>query len=319
MPNQNTAWLLFIVSQPGPSGTPRIRLWRLLKSLGAAVLRDGVYLLPRRDDLEAALAEQVGVIREQGGTAYLLNVAELLPDEVQAFCALFDRSADYLPLLEAISRLQAELPKLAEPPARRLLRQRQRELEALRAIDYFPGASLNQVEAALTTVEAVLNRQFSPDEPQAADSAIERRARADFRGRVWATRAHLWIDRVASAWLIRRFVDRDARFLWLVRPEHCPPQALGFDFDGATFTHLGERVTFEVLLDSFDLAGDPALARLGTMVHYLDVGGVPVAEAAGFEAILTGVREASQSDDALLAAMTPVLDALYAAFRQEVT
>jgi hypothetical protein len=126
----------------------------------------------------------------------------------------------------------------------------------------------------------------------------------------------VWVDRVASAWLIQRFIDPEARFLWLTTPQDCPADAIGFDFDGAEFTHTDQRVTFEVFVASFDLGTDPALARLGVLVHTLDVGGVPVPEAAGFEAILTGVRASGTDDDQVLAAMMPVLDALYTAFSQ---
>jgi hypothetical protein len=93
-----------------------------------------------------------------------------------------------------------------------------------------------------------------------------------------------------------------------------PNDALGFDFDGAAFTHVGERVTFEVLLASFVLEEDPGLAQLGRLVHYLDVGGAPIAEAAGFEAVLAGLRESAPNDDALLDAVAPVLDALHHRF-----
>ena len=137
------------------------------------------------------------------------------------------------------------------------------------------------------------------------------------RGGTWVTRKGLHIDRIGCAWLIRRFIDPSARFLWLATPQDCPAEAIGFDFDGAAFTHTGHRVTFEVFVASFGLETAPALARLGMLVHALDVGGVPVSEAAGFEAILTGVRASSADDDQVLAAMLPILDALYTAFRQE--
>jgi hypothetical protein len=117
--------------------------------------------------------------------------------------------------------------------------------------------------------------------------------------------------------LIRRFIDPEARFVWLRAPQDWPDDAIGVDFDGAMFTHTGHRVTFEVLLASFDLATDPALTRLGVLVHALDVGGVPVPEAAGFEAILTGAQASCADDHQVLTAMTPVLDALYTAFGQE--
>ena len=126
----------------------------------------------------------------------------------------------------------------------------------------------------------------------------------------------LWIDRLASAWLIRRFIDRSARFVWLERPRDCPPRAVGFDFDGAEFTHLGNRVTFEVLTESFALAADPALGRIGAIVHYLDVGGIPVAEADGVRTILQGARNRLSDDDKLFAEAQKIFDSLYAAFTE---
>jgi hypothetical protein len=154
-------------------------------------------------------------------------------------------------------------------------------------------------------------------EPRAGTGEIRRLATADFRGRTWATRKHLWVDRMASAWLIKRFIDRKAKFLWLDSPKKCPKTALGFDFDGAAFTHVGSRVTFEVLAASFELDEDPALAKIGAIVHCLDVGGVPVPEAAGIEAVLAGLRAATPDDDKLLADAGRIFDGLYHAYAKE--
>ena len=139
---------------------------------------------------------------------------------------------------------------------------------------------------------------------------------ADFQGRSWATRQHLWADRVASAWLIQRFIDKRARFVWLKDTAKCPKQALGFDFDNATFTHIGDKVTFEVLLTSFKLQTDSALLQIAAMIHYLDIGGVAISEADGFAAILTGARARCRDDHALLKTMTTVLDDMYHSFSQ---
>jgi hypothetical protein len=102
----------------------------------------------------------------------------------------------------------------------------------------------------------------------------------------------------------------------LKKPKDCPKTALGFDFDGAEFTHIGARVTFEVLAASFGLDNDRAIARLGALVHYLDVGGIPVPEAAGFAAIMAGARAQQANDDKLLQSMRAVLDALYTSYSQ---
>ena len=316
MADKKNAWLVFIMSQPGKSTTPRIRLWRLLKGLGAAVLRDGVYLVPQRESLRQALEEQVQTVQRSGGAASLLAV-EPVTDTDSQFRALFDRSEDYAALLAAIDQWRPRMSEGTETQARRQLQQWRREHEAIVAIDYFPGPAQTQSAQALAEAEAAINRHFSPDEPRPLHTGIRRLERTAYRGKCWATRQRVWVDRVASAWLIRRFIDPEARFVWLRVPQDCPADAIGFDFDGAMFTHTENRVTFEVLLASFDLATDPALTRLGVLVHALDVGGVPVPEAAGFEAILTGTRASYADDDQILTAMTPVLDALYSAFGQE--
>jgi len=126
----------------------------------------------------------------------------------------------------------------------------------------------------------------------------------------------LWVDRVASAWLIRRHIDPQARFVWLKSPADCPKRALGFDFDGATFTHAGARVTFETLLASFGLE-TPALLRLGVLVHGLDAGGVLPPEAAGVERVLAGMRDAIADDDQLVLAAAGVFEGLLVAFEKE--
>jgi hypothetical protein len=291
-------WLLLALSLAGrPGSTVRVRLWRAVRELGVATLRDGLSLLPATLEHRSAFEALAREAQTQGGTAWVLE--------------LLDRGPAYGGLIETLARLDRELAGVEEPAARRALRQAQRSLAEIERIDFFPGTQGERARAALAGLVAEIDRRFSPAEPRAQDGAIERLDASRFRARRWATRGRLWVDRVASAWLIRRFIDPQARFVWLDRPADCPADALGFDYDGAAFTHVGERVTFEVLAASFGLEADTGLARLGQLVHYLDAGGLPIAEAAGVEAMLAGLREATADDDALLAAATPMLDALY--------
>jgi hypothetical protein len=129
------------------------------------------------------------------------------------------------------------------------------------------------------------------------------------------------VDRLASAWLIRRFIDPGAVFLWLASPADCPADAVGFDFDGAEFSHVetphGTLATFENLLAAFGLEPDPALVRIGAIVHYLDVGGLPAAEASGLECLLRGMLARTADDDALFADASRVFDDFHLAFGQE--
>jgi len=281
-----------------------MRIWRALRALGCAALRDGVFLLPGSAEHAAALAQIADDVREVQGTAdiYLLGGR----DEAQQaeIVALFDRSAEYARLLAAMAGADVKDAKA--------LRSLRRDLAALVVIDYFPGEARRQAREAFAALEAAAS-----GEPSASSGPIRRLAGADFQGRTWATRRSLWVDRMASAWLIRRFIDRKAKFLWLDNPKKCPKTVLGFDFDGAAFTHVGGRVTFEVLAASFGLDNDPALARIAAIVHCLDVGGVPVAEAAGIEAVLAGLRSGALSDDKLLADASRIFDGLYRNYQQE--
>ena len=314
-----TAWWLLVVSLPTEGATARMRIWRALKSLGCMALRDGAYLLPGDGEREQALQELADECIREGGNAWLMAVQPRSADEANAYRQLFDRSDDYAELRKTWKQANRGLSALAPTELARLQRKLQREYDAVRSIDFFPGEARMEADAAWTDFCKRVDTLLSPDEPHETQGRVPRLDIDQYQGRVWATRRRLWVDRVASAWLIRRFIDRDARFRWLAKPSDCPKSALGFDFDGAAFTHVGDRVTFETLMASFALEDDAALARLAAMVHQLDVGGEPVPEATGFEAVMAGARERLPDDDTLLAEMSTVLDSLYAHFGREAT
>lgn len=318
MDQSNDSWLLLVVSLPTAGATARMRIWRGLKALGCAAMRDGAYLLPADGGREQALQALADECQREGGSAWLMAVQPRSADETTAYRQLFDRHEDYAELRKAWKAANAGLAALSPAELTRLQRKHQREFDALRAIDFFPGEAAVEAEAAWADFNKRIDSLLSPDEPQETEGRIPRLEMADYQGRVWATRRRLWVDRVASAWLICRFIDKKASFQWLAKPSDCPKRALGFDFDGAIFTHVGDRVTFETLMASFGLETDAALLRLATIVHALDVGGGdPAPEAKGFEAVMSGARERLTDDDALLAEMSTVLDSLYAHFQRD--
>jgi hypothetical protein len=305
---------MLVTSLPSVHKTPRMRVWRALKGFGAQALRDGVYVLPDSAKARTTLKEQADDVIASGGSAHVVSFTSESDRQQQELIELFDRGREYAALLATLGRLKRRVAKLSEAEARRAVLAVRRELDALIEIDFFPDAARAQVEAALADVEAILTERFSPEEPHPTTGRVARLDRTRYCARRWATRERLWIDRVASAWLIRRFIDPQATFHWLKRPEDCPKRTVGFDFDGAEFTHVGGRVTFEVLVAAFGLADDHALARIGALVHYLDVGGVALPEVAGLAAVASGMRAAHASDDAFLKDMTGVFDALYTSF-----
>lgn len=306
-------WLSLITTLPTENATLRQRAWRALKASGAAVLRDGVYLMPQRDDCRATLDGLASDVREGGGTAHVLRVEE---PEGTNFTALFDRGNDFATLLVEVGQLRQTLTAETVQDVLRQARRLRKSFSNLVEIDFFPGEAQRQANSVLRELEVACARTISPDEPHTQDGAISRLLVSDYQGRTWATRQRPWVDRLASAWLIRRFIDSHAKFVWLASPSDSPVDALGFDFDGAHFSHVGSRVTFEVLAASFGLE-QAAIARLGLLVHYLDVGGIQPPEATGVESVLTGLRNTLADDDQLLETSSVIFDGLLTTFEQE--
>lgn len=304
-------WLSLILSLPSDSTTLRMRAWRALKSAGAATLRDGVYLLPAQDNLRDAFDDIAAEALAAGGTAYVVQLEE--PSEGQ-FTSLFDRSEEYRQLLQDIEALNAsasDTPSDTQKQTRKL----RKSFATLSKIDFFPSQAKQQVETALTTLEIKVARLLSPDEPLPTLNDIRLLNHEDYKERIWATRCRPWVDRLASAWLIQRFIDPKPRFLWLAAPSDCPSNAIGFDFDGAEFSHAGGLVTFETLIASFRIE-NAGLRRLAAVIHFLDVGGVQPPEAAGIEKVLSGLRDTLTNDDQLLAIANGIFDGLLSAYQK---
>lgn len=310
-------WLSLIISLPTSNATARMRIWRALKSMGCGVLRDGVYLLPDSAEAARGLEQQAAEIIDAGGIAQIVKLQATQPNQDLTFRKLFDRTDDYVVLKQEIDAFHNTLPAQNLLASKRLLKRLARDYAMLSAIDFFPGAARDQIAILLDNASSELAATSNADEPQPTQGIIKKLKREDYQQRTWATRKRLWVDRMTSAWLIRRFIDPAASFKWLQTPQDCPKNALGFDFDGATFTHVGSLVTFEVLLATFELDRNPALARMAAVVHFLDVGGIPVAEAAGLEMILKGMRERCADDDDLLSEAAIIFDDLYQTYSNE--
>lgn len=310
-----TDWLVLTASLPtSPSGL-RVRVWRALKATGCATLREGVYILPA----SAASADELRVIekaiQDGGAEAHMLELRARDAAQEKTFRGLFDRSEQYADFAQSLKNARKVLKTAGEPELRKLLRALDQQLQSIRAADYFPGKAGASAAEGLETLRVEVEERLSPGEPKSNPGGIERLPREAFQGRTWATRKRPWVDRLATAWLIQRFVDARPCFLWLDTPKKCPKSALGFDFDGARFTHVGDKVSFEVVAHAFGLEQDAALKRLGELVHYIDIGGIPVDEAAGVETMVRGLQAQHGDDDALLAASCAVFDTLYAALR----
>jgi hypothetical protein len=308
-------WLVLTATLPTHPSALRVRVWRALKTTGAGTLREGVYLLPSTAPTAQALWDIERVIHGNGADAHMLEVSARDEAQEKAFQGLFDRSELYAELLQSIKDARKTIKSASEAELHKALRGLEQQLHTVHANDFFHGKSGETTAAALSALRGEVEQHLSPGEPIPRAEVIERQAIERFQGRTWASRKRPWVDRLASAWLIQRFIDKKPKFVWLDDPKKCPKAALGFDFDNARFTHVGDKVTFEVLAYTFGLETDVAIQRLGELVHYIDIGGIAVDEAAGVETIVRGLQAQHNKDGALLDGSFSIFDALYAAFK----
>ena len=302
-------WLLCVASMPADDPASRMRVLRTLESLGTTVLREGVYLLPENEANRRSLETLAEYIGKSHGAAHVVCVSATSPAQHEAFARLFDRSARYEDLIKTVESLSVGYGHSDPSAIARVLHKQRREFEAIAALDFFPTQARERAQAALAKADAAVRQLLFPAGPQAGLGAGEK-----LLGRTWATRKPLWADRLACAWLIRRFVDPEATLMWLDKSETAPPEAIGFGFEGAHFTNSEDRVTYEQMLARLKLADNPALAKIGSIVHFLEIRGATVPEAAGVQTLLQGALRRSPKETDLLGEVEKTFDLLYEAY-----
>ena len=310
-------WLLLFHQLPARPHYLRVQVGRELRKLGALPLRNAVYVVPARPELRDALGSLLRRILEKGGDA-LVTEATLVAGLSDG--ALHDRfraarDAEYAAIRDTAARA-ARIGRHDRELSDSRRRALGRALEALRARlaevvarDWFGAGGR---ESAAGTIALAEDRLAGIEEAAPAIAPL-----APPRGATWVTRTGVMVDRIASAWLIRRFIDRDARFRFTPgRGDRGRPGELRFDMAGGAFTHAGERCTFEVLLDRFGIH-DSALHVMGEWVHDLDLedGRFGHPETRGLGRAILGIALATREDLERLARGAVVLDGLYESFR----
>jgi len=306
------AWLLLMVSLPPHPSSVRVRVWRKLRALGAVALKPSVYLLPMSPEHLERFQWLAQETQKAGGEATLLRVyrIENMPrdDVVRLFQQA--RDEDYRALAERYRKLARGLERRAA--GRRASSQREemarltREAERVRSIDFFDAPGYEEVRRLRDTLEMRLHpRQERP--AASAGTALDA-----LRGSRWVTRPRPHVDRIASAWLIKRFIDPEAEFLF-APPEKFPAGAIPFDALGAEFGHQGEDCTFETVLGRAGLP-DRRLASLAEIVHDADLRDDKFGreEARGLDLALRGLLAALPDDQTVLAHGMTIFDGLYA-------
>jgi hypothetical protein len=314
-------WLLLIHQLPAKPAYFRVKVWRRLQAIGAVAVKNAVYALPcdeqTQEDFEWLLRE----ITEGGGEAVVCEarlIDGLSDEEVRA---LFNRARgeDYDAIAKEARSIAAELGD-APPPDKRAeakaqLSRLKNRLAQVVAIDFFGAERRPPAEGLLAELEERVAEPATPEPSEAAPREIQ--ALQNIRGRTWVTREGVFVDRIASAWLIRRFIDPQAQFKFVPAKGYQPESGeLRFDMFEAEFTHQGDRCTFEVLLEQAGLA-DPGLQAIAEIVHDIDLKDAKFGrdEAVGIASLIAGIARAHPRDEDRLEQGFALFENLYASFR----
>jgi hypothetical protein len=318
MPPTPADWLLLLLQLPTRPSRARVQAWRRLQRLGAVALKNSAYVLPESAQAREDFAWMAGEIRASGGHASVFVARAAAPGEDDAISAAFRdaRQQDYTALIRVVERLRAQMVK--RPPrrntadwlraAREARRARERLMEIER-IDFFGAAGRERARRLLADVDRRLSEMTSrAKRPRASVKG------SHYRNRVWVTRPRPGIDRMGSAWLIRRFIDPAAKFAFAPAPPRRRDARVPFDMFGVDFGHQGHLCTFEVLVDRFGI-DDPAVAHLARVVHALDLKDdrFEVPDATTVSHLVDGLQRSYVDDHELLEQGIVMFESLYLA------
>jgi len=314
------SWLLLIHQLPAKPAYLRVKVWRRLQGIGAVAVKNAVHALPMSEGTQEDFEWLLREIVEGGGEAFLCEtrlIDGLSDDDVRK---LFDaaRDADYGIIAKDARAIAKSLrPKLKSETVNELRTQVARlrnRLADVVSIDFFGAIGREAAEGLLGDLEARLNEDEAVTKRPKVDSKAS--AREALRGRTWVTRQGVHVDRIGSAWLIRRFIDPDARFKFVSGKGYRPDEGeLRFDMFQAEFTHEGDNCTFEVLLDRVAL-NDPALRAIAEIIHDIDLRDSKFGreEAVGIRTLIDGIALATSDDSERIARGTEVFNNLYEVF-----
>ncbi len=303
--DKRAPWLLLMFRLPARQASRRVEVWRKLRRYGALPLRSSGYVLPNMPAAREHFEWLAAAIRRARGEASVVHVHSIddLPSEELRRRFLETSAREYEQLLRQLRQATAAPRKSTGA----LLTRLRRRLQQIVVVDFFENPLRSRVEAALTRAESALAGAPPP-------AAAARRDRKEYRRRTWITRPRPGIDRAASAWLIRRFVDPDARFVFGDDAAR-HPKAIPFDmFQAGGFGHRGDDCTFETLHKEFGIR-DAGVAALAQIIHDADLGDEKFGrrEGEGVERVLLGWAQQDISDDELLRRGIDLMEGLYRA------
>ncbi len=311
-------WLFLVHRIYTRQSRERVKIWRMTRKVGALLYRNSVYVLPYNNERLEDFHWLCQQIRDSGGEASVFLSEARDQRENTALIKLFrdNRAADYAQIREAATGLSSRIRRAAadrrlntslHKTLTREVKQLSEQCAAVSRVDFFPRPGASGTREALEDLE----RQLALAAPHAPSAPARRHRPQEYRRRLWGTRSHIHIDRLCSAWLIRRFVDPGARFVFA--PEaSLPAEAIPFDTFGVEFSHHGEDCTFETLLKAFRLKNG-SLAAIAQIVHDIDMKDAKFnrPEAAGLDAVVRALSAFLNDDNKTLEVGSIVLDSLY--------
>jgi hypothetical protein len=305
-------WIAFSYSLSSKSSSPRVSIWRQLKRAGAVSPVGGVYILPAQESCSEAFGWLAQQVRQAGGEAVVMHVGQFEGLADQEAIALFRRARqeEYAEIAVQAEHVEKAIHKEEDTEARMAFKDEldrlQRQLADVARIDYFGCPEKDLLAARLARLRMAL---FPEPSPPIEIAAVETEA---YRHARWVTRAHPHVDRLACAWLIRRFIHPNAAIRYASEPQ---ADEVPFDVPGAAFSHQGSLCTFEVMLRAFGLQ-EAALHALAEIVHEIDLrdGVYAHPETSGVDTLLRGWQLTDLADSEMEARGTSLFEGLYAAF-----
>ncbi|MCC6345691.1 MAG: chromate resistance protein [Nitrospirales bacterium] len=317
-------WLLFFYSVPSRPVSGRVRIWRKLLRAGALPFKGAVYVLPYNEEHYEFLQWLAAEVTALKGESAFVAVERVETMEEKELVELFirQREKEYRSLEKGLEEFERKVLSIRKGGAAlkdaKLPEQLGRfvgDFEEMRKIDFFSAKAGRDLQARIRGIEEEI-KGLAGTVPEKM-SGIALRKRGDYQGKTWITRKKPFVDRMASAWLIRKYIDTNAAFAFTdvdSTGETRGANTVAFDLRGGEFTHIGDRCTFEVLLRSFGLK-EKALRKMAEIVHELDMKDDKYRnhEAAGIEEILSGIRRTARNDEEALEKGMAVFEMLYAA------
>ncbi len=318
-----TQWLMLMYHFPKGPDSRRVKVWRRLQSIGAVAIKNSVYVLPSNEQSQEDFAWLLSELQKSGAEAAILEsqfVGGMTDHQIRD---LFNaaRDNDYKVLVEELKDVQVTSPandgiddEEEHNKARSMLERARKRIAEIEAIDFFGAEGHENAEATMRTLyERIWGRS---ELEKTGEQNMSGMALNDLKNRVWVTRRGVRVDRIASAWLIKRWLDPDARFKFVAGKGYVPEdRELRFDMFEAEFTHDGDMCTFEVLA-RLAKEDDAALRSVAEIVHDIDLkdGKFGRPETQGIANLLAGITIGLDDDDRRIERGSALFEDLYRFF-----